>query len=368
MLDWRMSGRQTPAAAERTPAAIAEVPAEFIQRLKDALVDRRIADGMSLLEGFRKNIAAAGPVTKNAGLFAGFLAQWVDAGFDGLAELRALLSRLPGSVRTSMSLTDYVYLRMADGMLAMADEENDETQRHFEFLLAVGGELGDRDMLAVAHFWKGRCYRKAGQYDEALTSTIAGRELAVALGHDRMAAVMRTLESWLFFQKGKPREALKTLREAEAVLHDSDDYITLGNLYSAYGRIARREGRFDQAVRYFQDSIDAYRKRDPEHRNVARSFANMAHAERLIGVQLREKVDAEAARRRRQGLQDLKPGAIAGAAAPDPFREPSISTFRTCIWTMATSIARPSTRAARTISVWKRVTPSSWLAPAFCRR
>ena len=308
-----MTGRQGPPT--RTPAAAAEVPAEFILRLKDALVERRISDGMSLLESYRKNIPAIGPMTKNAGLFAGFLAQWVDAGFDAHSELRDLLRRLPGSVRTAMSLTDYVYLRMADGMLAMSDEENEATQRHFEFLLAVGGELGDRDMLAVAHFWKGRCYRKAGQYDEALASTIAGRELAVALGHDRMASVMRTLESWLFFQKGKSREALKTLKEAEAVLHDSDDYITLGNLYSAYGRICRREGRYDQAVRYFQDSIDAYRKRDLEHRNVARSYANMAHAERLIAAQLREKVDAEAARRRRQGTHDLK------AVTPDPFRE-----------------------------------------------
>ena len=223
-----MIGRQ--GLVPRAPAAIAEVPAEFVHRLKEALVERRIADGMALLESFRKTLPAIGPVTKNAGLFAGFLAQWVDAGFDGHTELRALLARLPGSVRTSMSLTDYVYLRMADGMLAMSDEENEATQRHFEFLLAVGGELGDRDMLAVAHFWKGRCYRKAGQYDEALASTTASRELAVALGHGRMAAVMRTLESWLFFQKGKSREALKTLREAEAVLHDSDDYITLGNL------------------------------------------------------------------------------------------------------------------------------------------
>ena len=147
-------------------------------------------------------------------------------------------------MRTTTSLTDYVYLRMADGMLAMADEEVDNTQRHFDFLLAVGGELDDRDMLAVANFWKGRSYLKNGQYDQSLESTIIARALAVELGHERMAAVMRTLESWLYFQKGKTRDAMRTLREAEVVLQDSDDYITLGNLYSAYGRIARRDGRF----------------------------------------------------------------------------------------------------------------------------
>ena len=302
----------------RSAPASAEVPDEFIRRLKTALIDRRISEGLALLESFRDRIASIGPTTRNAGIFAGFLAQWVDAGFEGLDELRALLTALPGSHRTTMSLTDYVYLRMADGMLAMADEEVESTQRHFDFLLAVGGELGDRDMLAVANFWKGRSYRKSGQYDQSLESTVIARELAVELGHERMAAVMRTLESWLYFQKGKTRDSLRTLKEAEIVLQDSDDFITLGNLYSSYGRIARRDGRLEQAVRHFKDSIDAYSKRDAEHRNVARSLANMAHAERLIAAQLREKVDAEAARRRRSGtLQDLKPQ----PSAPDPFRE-----------------------------------------------
>ena len=298
--------------------ASVEIPDEFIRRLRSTLLERQISEGLALLEAFRDRIATIGPATRNAGVFAGFLAQWVDAGFDGLGELRALLSALPGSARTTMSLTDYVYLRMADGMLAMADEEVENTQRHFDFLLAVGGELGDREMLAVANFWKGRSYRKNGQYDQSLESTVIARELAVELGRERMAAVMRTLESWLYFQKGKTRDALRTLKEAEAVLADSDDYITLGNLYSAYGRIARRDGRLEQAARHFKDSIEAYAKRDPEHRNVARSLANMAHAERLIAAQLREKVDAEAARRRRAGgLQDLKPQ----PTAPDPFRE-----------------------------------------------
>lgn len=311
-----LRGSSAERAAARGPAPIAEIPDELIRRLKTALVERHITEGLSLLESMREQIGQIGPGTRNAGVFSGILAQWVDAGFDGLVELRSLLAAIPGSARTTLSLTDYVYLRMADGMLAMADEDVETTQRHFDFLLAVGGELSDRDMLAVAHFWRGRCYRKTGQYDQSIDSTVIARELAHEMGHERMAAVMRTLESWLYFQKGKVRDALRTLRDAEVVLRDSDDHITLGNLYSAYGRIARREGRLDQAVRYFRESIEAYQKRAPEHRNVARSLANMAHAERLIGAQLREKVDSEAARRRRLGVPELK-----GMVQPDPYRE-----------------------------------------------
>jgi len=43
-----------------------------------------------------------------------------------------------------------------------------------------------------------------------------------------MAAVMRVLESWLYFQKGNPQQAIAILQEAEATLLETDDYLTLG--------------------------------------------------------------------------------------------------------------------------------------------
>ena len=46
-------------------------------------------------------------------------------------------------------------------------------------------------------------------------------------------------------------------------------------------------------------AVARYRKRDPQHRNVARSLNNMAYVKRLIALQLRRRIDADAARRRK---------------------------------------------------------------------
>src|SRR5205823_6581607 len=82
------------------------------------------------------------------------------------------------------------------------------------------------ELLTVANFWRGRCLRMQGEYDQALTFAVKGREIASELGHNCMAAVMRVLESWLFFQKGDAKRATDILHEAEAVLSATDDYLT----------------------------------------------------------------------------------------------------------------------------------------------
>jgi hypothetical protein len=56
-----------------------------------------------------------------------------------------------------------------------------------------------------------------------------------------MAAIVQVLESWLAFQKGKLNEAVRLLQEAESTLSATDDFVTRGNIQSAYGRIARRQ-------------------------------------------------------------------------------------------------------------------------------
>src|SRR6202012_481996 len=44
---------------------------------------------------------------------------------------------------------------------------------------------------------------------------------------------------------------------------------------------------------------DEYSRRDPEHRNLARTLANMGYVERLMALQHRKRIDADAAQRRR---------------------------------------------------------------------
>src|SRR6266849_4530592 len=277
----------------------AEISDEFLAQLKDDLVCRRVGRGMARLEDHRHLLTSFDPDKKNAGIFTGYLAQWVDLGFERPVLVNNSVVRFSKAVRARLPLHDYLHLRMAEGMVAMAEESKDEALRHIDFVLALEQETEDKELIAIANFWKGRCLRMKGEYDQALASAVKGRTLALELGHHLMAAVMRVLESWLFFQKGDAKEAIGILQEAEAVLGITDDYLTLGNIHSSYGRIARRQGRYQHAIDSFTAAIALYKKRDPQHRNVARSLNNMAYVKRLIALQLRRKIDADAARRRK---------------------------------------------------------------------
>jgi tetratricopeptide (TPR) repeat protein len=277
----------------------AEISAEFLAQLKEDLVCRRVGHGLTRLEEHRNLLASFDPEKTNAASFAGYLAQWVDVGFQRPALVKEIVHTFSAAVRARLPLHDYLHLRMAEGMVAMSEESTDEAIRHFELVLSLEQETPDQELLSIANFWKGRCLRMKGEYDEALAFAVKGRDLALNRGHLPMAAVMRVLESWLFFQKGNAKQALEILQAAEAVLSKTDDYLTLGNIHSSYGRIARRQGRYQHAIESFTTAIALYRKLDPRHRNVARSLNNMAYVKRLIALQLRRKIDAEAARRRK---------------------------------------------------------------------
>jgi tetratricopeptide (TPR) repeat protein len=94
------------------------------------------------------------------------------------------------------------------------------------------------------------------------------------------------------------------MQGAEAVLRHTDDHIALGNIKSAAGRLAQHEGRYEQALERYVASIEHYRRRDPEHPNVARSLANMAYVERLLSLQIKKDIDSEVATRRSSGRSE----------------------------------------------------------------
>ena len=276
-----------------------EIPDNLLSQLKDDLVCRRVERGMGLLEEHSSLFNSFDPEQKNAGRFAGYLAQWVDLGFQRPSLVRGIVAHFSKAVRARLPLLDYLYLRMAEGMLAMSEELKDDAIQHFDFVLSLANDTDDKELAAIANFWKGRCLRMRGEYEQALASAAKGRDIALQCGHGPMAAVSQVLESWLCFQKGDAKQAIDILQRAEAVLSRTDDYLTLGNIHSSYGRIARRQGRYQHAIDSFTKAIECYKRRDPQHRNVARSLNNMAYVKRLIALQLRRKIDIEAARRRK---------------------------------------------------------------------
>ena len=287
--------------------ASSEISDEFLAQLKEDLVCRRVRCGFVRLDEHRHLVSSFDPTRENAGIFAGYVAQWVDVGYQRPALVKQIVERFSPKVRARLPLHAYLHLRMAQGMVAMTEESTDEAIRHFEFILSLEQEIDDQELLSIANFWKGRCLRMKGEYDQALAFAEKGRDLALKLGHPAMGAVMRVLESWLLFQNGNAQAAIEILQAANAVLRETDDYLTLGNIHSSYGRIARRQGRYLHAIESFTTAIALYRKLDPEHRNVARSLNNMAYVKRLIALQLRRKIDTEAARRRKAATRGVVP-------------------------------------------------------------
>ena len=287
-------------ARRGTPASL-PMDAGFLAQLREHVAAREIERGITCLRSHQDLIAKLDPSQEDAARLLAHLAIWTDIGFSGppLQELLQRFKHLEPGLRSKLSIADYICLRMAQGMAAMVEEAMESAIAHFDFVLSLSGELDDRFLLAIVYFWKGRCLRRKGDYDEALIYTGKGKDLALALGHLRMAAVMQVLESWLLFQQGKWKEAVRISQAAESVLGETDDYVTLGNIQSFYGRLARREGRFDKAIEFFESAIRHYGKRDSRHPNLARSLANMALAKRGIALQLQKRIDREVQRRRK---------------------------------------------------------------------
>ena len=302
-----------------------DIPESLLARLKRDIVNRCIDSGIACLEEHESLLTNLDPRQPNAAPLVGYLAQWVDIGFDRPARIRELLLRFTAVLRADLSLSSYIYLRMAEGMLAMAEEASSEALSHFDVVLALGQDLHDRETLAVASFWKARCLRKKGEYNDAFDYTFNARKLALELGHPKMAAVMSVLESWLLFQKGKSKSAERILREAEEELCDTDDYITLANIYSSYGRMARREGRYDNAIDHFTRAIAECRKRGAQHPHLARSLANMALVKRLASLHLVKKIDARVERQRKSGTRTTKRSSLDHRSTLENLRQEAIA-------------------------------------------
>ena len=294
-----------------TPA----ISQSVLARLRHDLVSRRIASGIGWLECHQALLDSLHPSQKNAAGLLGYVTQWVDIGFAHASLVKQLLARFPDSCRASLPLSEYLHLRLVEGFVEMAAENFENAIPHCQAVLEFERELPNKELIAIAAFWIGRCQRRVGQYDSALRYTVKGKELALHLGYPKMAAVMQSLESWLVFQEGRPEEAKRILKEAETALLDTDDYVTRGNIQSAYGRIARRQGRYEQALQHFFRSIAEYTQWNAQHRNLARALANIAFVQRLIAVRLGRSIDRRTARRLKANRHEP------ARAAASPLRE-----------------------------------------------
>jgi tetratricopeptide (TPR) repeat protein len=271
------------------------IGSQFVKDLSCALNQRRVSAGVAMLDDAEGTWAKLHPSDSHATEFLLLIAQWVDVGYRDFHLLDSLLTRFPVECRRRLPLTDYLHLRLVEGFRALAAEALDTAIETLDFVLRTESGTAEEQLLALAHFWKGRAHRKKGEYEAAMMEIVAARELAQQSSENAMfTGVIQIHEAWLLFQKGLKKEALRLLAHAEAVLKSTDHYLALGNIESARGRIVRRAGEYAKALEHFDRAIAIYSAGNPNHRNLARALVNAAYVKRLLALQLRKRIDARA--------------------------------------------------------------------------
>lgn len=284
---------------------------QFADELALALCQRRIKQGIAMLDSAENELQKVNLDTPHAARLLLLTAQWVDLGYRDYHFLETLLKRFHTESRRHLSIEDYLRLRMADAFAALARGDSELAVQALALVLNTLQDLGEESDSALAHFWIGRAHRKKGEYEKALEHIVRAREMAQDRNDKMFCAVVQVQESWLLFQKGMIREAIQVLANAEGVLKATDHYVALGNIESARGRIVRRLGEYTRALEHFTRAMELYAKRDPNHLNLARTLVNAAYVRRLLALQIRKRIDRQAK---------------SGRARPIPGRQSAAST------------------------------------------
>src|SRR6202162_4448381 len=201
----------SPSPLKPDRASTPEIPHGYLAQIKEDIANRRIDAGLRCLAANQQLLESIQLRQNNSVILLGYFAQWVDVGFPGRALLKQLLSHFSGASPESLTLLEYAHLRMADGLVAMSEEEFAKAIKSFNTVLTLENKISDKQMISIANFWMGRCLRRQGRYEDALGYVAKARDLAMQLKFPKMAAVMPVLEGWVAFQEGHSEKAAKIL-------------------------------------------------------------------------------------------------------------------------------------------------------------
>ncbi len=205
-----------------------------------------------------------------------------------LSLARECLGRFPRSPRPRVSQSDSAHLRTVEGIIAVHDEEYDQAISHFEHVLRLEDEIENPDLIAFAQGAIARAYTKKGAYTKA--EEFVGKAITTALssGRKEMVAGLAVRKGWISFQQNRSKDAANIFAQAEMELQGTDDYLTLGNLKAATGRLARRDGEYYDALKAYAHALRHYKRCDSraQHPNLARALTNIALLRRLIALRI----------------------------------------------------------------------------------
>lgn len=277
------------------------IPEKLVAILKSDIDSRRIEDGMHRLASCGKIFESFDPSAENAAAFLGTLAQWCDIGYGEPELVKRLIATYGRKSRLKLTVSDYIHVHLAEGMVAMAEEMLDTAIDHFDIVQKLANDISAWDVTAVVCHWMARCQRKKGQYESALKYITRAREVQQAHGHVQNEGPARVLECLIFFERGDRKHAVNKLREAETILSGTDDHITLGNIQTTYGRILQRELRYGQAIKHYEKAIQHFQKCEWKFGNIGRALVDMSFTRLLMARHLRQTIEAFPERTQKSG-------------------------------------------------------------------
>jgi tetratricopeptide (TPR) repeat protein len=263
--------------------------ASLLRELNDALIRREVRQGFALLDREASRLYPLRPMEAEAGAWLLCTAQWIDLGYKDIDFLQELFQPFVDFPRSFMQLDDYLCLRMVEAYLAFLHEDSVQACEIFDLVLRVGPGVLEPHLLVVAHFWKCRAHRQRGEYQPALDHIQQAKALSLKIPAPRLVAVTNIHESWLLFQRGQRKEAMRLLDEAQAELCNTGHVLSLGNIESARGRYVRRGGEYAKALQHFERAVQIYGEQFPDHPNLARALVNAAYVKRLMALELLSK-------------------------------------------------------------------------------
>lgn len=261
----------------------------LLRELNDALIRREVRAGFALLDREASQLCALRPSDPEAGAWLLNMAQWIDLGYRNMEYLYELAEPFTHFPRSTMQLRDYLCLRMVEAYTAFIHEDSVKACEIFDLVLHAGPGVLEPHLLVVTHFWKCRAHRQRGEYEPALQHIKQAKAIAVEMEAPRLVAVTKIHESWLLFQRGQRKEAMRLLDEAQAGLSNTGHVLSLGNIESARGRYVRRGGEYAKALQHFERAVQIYGEQFPDHPNLARALVNAAYVKRLMALELPSK-------------------------------------------------------------------------------
>src|SRR5947208_80646 len=98
--------------------------AELTSKLNQALAMRHIEEGFQILDEASRSFPEFDSHDAASAQFVLCIAEWVDAGYSDQRLIEMLLQKFPSERRRSMSIAEYLLLRMAEAFACIAKEDS----------------------------------------------------------------------------------------------------------------------------------------------------------------------------------------------------------------------------------------------------